>query len=1415
MNRGTLLTLLIAILPGFAPAAGPPATFCNPLNLDYGWAGKQHRHSADPVIVLFQNRYYLFATDDVPGYRVSDDLLTWKTILFTPDQRKLMSDNEIGTYCAPAVATDGKHLYFIRMSRRKGDATVPVMRSADPAANQWEQCGELRVTGDPCLFFDDGRAWLYHGLSKPTKVFEIDTKTWREIPNSEIQLRPALTDFKDAFGGYERGRRELVAEVDTGSWHDRFKTLPCQEAAWMTKRDGKYYLQYATPGTVTHWYCDTVMEGSSPTGPFKPVDYAPVSLKVGGFMGSAGHSCVFQDKYSNWWRVTTLWIGVHDLFERRIGLYPVRFDAAGRMRTDTALGDYPQLLPTGPRDEISTHLAGSWVKSNGKAAKASSSLTDHAPQLAADENCRTWWSAATANEGEWLALDLGAAIRTSSVQVNFAEQDASTAAARKSPVPLRYRAWKSADGILWEPLSRDPLRTPIGPHDLIVFDQPIEIRYLKIECVSMPGGGKFAIRDLRVFGPPAGAPPPAVPAPIVKRHADDDRNATIEWQPVPGADGYLVRFGDAPDRLWQTIQLQGGSHDRLSTHVLNRGVSAHFRIDAFNAHGMTNGGGITAAPVKVQPFDLNEVKLLPGPFHAAQERDKGYILRVEPERLMHWFRINNGLPSQAKPYGPWKPNDYAFQGHYEGHYLSACAQMYRSTGDECFKQHLDQTVAIMAEVQAAQPSGFLAPFPEKWLRIMAGLEPRPKDLGRLPVPWYALHKVYAGLIDSYNLAGNRQALEVMLKVADWVEKFSAQISDEAFQKMLDEEHGGINEAFANLHAITGNPAHLDLAKRFCHHRVMDPLARNEDILDGLHANTQVPKFTGFAHIFELTGDPQYRDAARNFWNIVVHERAYANGGNSNHEKFTPKAHLSLSLSKGNTETCNTFNMLKLSRHLFMWQPDSEIADYYERAQLNHILSSQHPQTGTVAYFHSMESGNRKGFSPSWVSFACCHGSGMENHAKYGDSIYFHQGAERLFVNLFIASELNWQDAGIIVKQTTAFPEEEATTLTITTATPMKATLSIRKPCWAGPGFAVSVNGQPAPATTGAEGYVDLARTWQTGDTITVTLPMSFRWEGFKDDPDRAALLYGPALLVAKTDAGCRHAVALKPADKALAAIHPTDKPLHFTGDPAIFQRDLTPKPVHFLPLYQEYQDPYIAYWDLRDKARLAVDRAAYQAEANRWTTLAPRTVDMVFYDAGTPSAASTLPGRLATDPALPRTAGADRTEQQHELEAHNGYNHEFNELRRVIAGSWQTFRTAELGSDRFGWTLMVAPAIKQSLLVRLWSPPEQDPDARRATACGLEVRVAATKAETTHTNPQQPETTTEGNQLATDQQAKTLPPTTTLGIIGPAAADGSFREVSFPIPASLIADKDRLIVRIVRQGGKTAGLVSEVRILCE
>jgi len=616
MNRpASIVTIkfsLPCLLLPIALAAGCPLllaadslrTFCNPLNLDYGWREQGYRHSADPVIVLFKEHYYLFATDDVPGYRVSDDLLSWTNICFAPELRPLMSDNNRGTYCAPAVAADKNFVYFIRMSRGKREKRVPVMRSADPLSGHWEKCGELRPTGDPDLFFDDdGRSWLYHGLGQPTKVFEVNPRTWTEIPSSERQLRPAITKLSELSGGYERGRRELQDEPDTGAWLKKFTTMPCQEATWMTKRNGRYYLQYSTPGTVTQWYCDTVLEGASPTGPFHEVAYAPVSAKVGGFIGSAGHSCVFQDKHGNWWRVTTMWIGAHNLFERRLGLSPVGFDADGRMFTETALGNYPQVMPPGPRDAQGSPLAGWWVQSFGRTCTATSSLTNHPPALASDENCRTWWSAQTGNAGEWLQMDLGKSIRVNAVQVNFADQDCATPPPTPAMDLQRYQLLVSNDGTNWRALSAlgasresdNIVRTATGPHDYLVFEEPQLVRFLKVENVSTPSGGKFALSDLRVFGPGEGQPPQPATDLKVTRHANDDRNATITWTPCPNADGYLVRFGIAPDKLYQSIQLRGGTNASLTTHALNRGVKYAWRVDAFNTSGLAAG---TPLPLK-------------------------------------------------------------------------------------------------------------------------------------------------------------------------------------------------------------------------------------------------------------------------------------------------------------------------------------------------------------------------------------------------------------------------------------------------------------------------------------------------------------------------------------------------------------------------------------------------------------------------------------------------------------------------------------------------------------------------------------------------------------------------------------------------------------------------------------------------
>jgi hypothetical protein len=558
-----------------------PATYCNPVNLDYGWrAGGRDRHGADPVIVPFKGKFFLFSTWDVAGFRVSDDLVHWKSHQF-PDAVLPLMTSDNGTYCAPAAAAWGEWLYFINMIPRKAQPSASILRTRDPLSGGWEKCGEIKKVKDPALFFDDdGRAWLYHGLGKPTRVFEINTNTWSEIPGTDVQLRAEVTNTADFIGGYERGRRELFAETDTESLLGNLKTMPCQEAAWMTKRNGRYYLQYSTPGTVSQWYCDVALEGAKPTGPFTLADYSPVSMKVGGFIGSAGHSCVFQDRNRQWWRVTTMWIGVHDLFERRLGLFPVSFDDKGRMSTDTAFGDYPRRMADGS-------FTGWMVQSYGAKCTASSSLTNHAPELAADENIRTWWSALTGGTNEWLQMDLGTPRRIQAVQVNFAEQET------RLGVPAddyhAYRLLTSQDGVHWQSLIDKSAAHEATPHDYVELPKPVSARYLRLENVHTSSGGKFAVRDLRLFGHGGGSPPQAVTGVCVERHADDKRNTTVRWNKAPATQGYLVRFGTSPEVLNQCIQLQGGDTERLTTHVLTRGLEYVWRIDAFNENGVTAG----------------------------------------------------------------------------------------------------------------------------------------------------------------------------------------------------------------------------------------------------------------------------------------------------------------------------------------------------------------------------------------------------------------------------------------------------------------------------------------------------------------------------------------------------------------------------------------------------------------------------------------------------------------------------------------------------------------------------------------------------------------------------------------------------------------------------------------------------------
>lgn len=572
-------------------------TFCNPMNLDYGWGcfqkrEKKARTAADPVIVLFKDKYYLFTTMDIGGYRVSDDLITWKDVYFNPEIHASALD--IDHYVAPAVAADDNYVYFINFTRDRSKKKVDVIRSADPENGKWEKCGEVRRMADPCLFIDDGRFYFYYGLGaeQSTTFFEVNPETFEEIEGTKKVLREYITDVKECTSGYHFGRRELYDEIDASAWMGKFEKIPCPEGAWIVKNNDKYYLQYATPGTICNWYCDIVMESDSANGGFVEQPYNPVSLKVGGFIGGAGHSCVFKDKYGNWWQATSMWIGNHDEFERRIGLFPVSFDAKGRMRTHTVLGDYPMLLPQKKFEPQDISAFGWMLQSFNKACMASSSLPGFEPEKAADENVRTWWSAESGNAGEHFVMNFGKKVQINSVQINFAEQDINPEAPKETDYHA-YKLYTSNDGHIWKLLADKSGNKTAVPHEYLELSGPVEASYMKVENVHTPKEGKFALLDLRVFGSGYSDKPGQVKELSVKRNQEDERYASLAWNKVSGADGYLVRFGYQPDFLNQCIQVKGNETTELLLHILTKGVKYYYRVDTYNDSGITEGNVIS------------------------------------------------------------------------------------------------------------------------------------------------------------------------------------------------------------------------------------------------------------------------------------------------------------------------------------------------------------------------------------------------------------------------------------------------------------------------------------------------------------------------------------------------------------------------------------------------------------------------------------------------------------------------------------------------------------------------------------------------------------------------------------------------------------------------------------------------------
>jgi len=622
-----------------------------------------------------------------------------------------------------------------------------------------------------------------------------------------------------------------------------------------------------------------------------------------------------------------------------------------------------------------------------------------------------------------------------------------------------------------------------------------------------------------------------------------------------------------------------------------------------------------ARPPQAAPFSLHDVRLLDGPFKTGQDIAVRYLLSLEPDRFLSSFRKEAGLTPKAEPYPGWERMGIA--GHSAGHYLSACALAYASTGDRRFLDRVNYIVSEFAECQRAHGDGYFAAIPNGrriFSEIAAGnIRSSGFDLNGIWVPNYTLHKQFAGLRDAYRLCGNTQALQVARGLADYLDKVYTHLSDEQMQRVLAAEHGGLNETFADLYADTGEPRYLALSRKFHHKAILEPLARGEDILPGKHANTQIPKLIGLGTRYELTADPTDRAAAQFFWERVVYHHSYVTGGHCDHEYFGPPDKLNNRLSPATTETCNVYNMLKLTRHLFGWQPDARVADFYERALLNHIRSTQHPD-GRVIYNLSLLPGHHKEYQRHYDGFTCCMGTGMENHVKYGEAIYFHDD-NGLWVNLYIASDLVWKKRGVAVQQQTRWPDGDTATFTFTCAQPQEFTLRLRHPYWARQGMQISINGRSQTPSRQPSSFVEIRRRWRSGDRVEVRFPMDLHHETMPDNTNRIAIFYGPVLLAA--DLGpVNDPAASKPF--YVPVLVTGGRPLNDWIKPISLseQRFRTlnvgrPKDVELTPFHRLHDRRYTVYLDVFSPDEWTKREAEIRAEYEREQKLAARTTDIL------------------------------------------------------------------------------------------------------------------------------------------------------------------------------------------------------------
>ncbi|MGN6180661.1 MAG: beta-L-arabinofuranosidase domain-containing protein [Mucilaginibacter sp.] len=620
----------------------------------------------------------------------------------------------------------------------------------------------------------------------------------------------------------------------------------------------------------------------------------------------------------------------------------------------------------------------------------------------------------------------------------------------------------------------------------------------------------------------------------------------------------------------------------------------------------------SAVPIRAYYFDLNEVRLLNSPFKEAMQKDSAYLLTIEPDRLLSGFRSHSGLKPKGELYGGWESSGLA--GHTLGHYLSAISMEYASGGSTEFLKRVNYIVSQLSECQLARKTGYVGAIPNEdsiWSEVKAGhIKTGGFDLNGGWSPWYTVHKVMAGLLDAYLYCGNKEALTVCEGIGDWTGETIGNLSDDQLQKMLLCEYGGMAETLANLYAVTGNKKYLTLSYKFYDKRILDPLSQGKDILPGKHSNTNIPKIIASARRYELTGDERDKAIADFFWKVMTNDHSYANGGNGNYEYLSEPDKLNDKLTDNTIETCATYNMLKLTRHLFEVSPSASLMDYYENALYNDILASQNHDDGMTCYFVSLRMGGQKEYSTPFDTFTCCVGTGMENHVKYQESIYAHNNAGDLFVNLFIPSVLNWKEKGIQLVQRTKLPVSDVAYFTLNTKKPIALTLRIRKPQWTNKYF-IKVNGTPVQTGIDANGYLTIKRKWKNNDHIELMLPEAVYAKDMPDNVNRRALFYGPVMLAGELGNNEPDPIQGIPVfvsndtdpNKWLKMVNKNRLEFMSTGIGS-------PEDVKLIPFNQTKNEHYSVYWDFFTPDTWAVKQKEYEAERKYEQEIEAHTTDL-------------------------------------------------------------------------------------------------------------------------------------------------------------------------------------------------------------